>query len=76
MLISGVHLSSLLKVARWELDVDGKVLKTEADIVSHFNHLGTEGWELISTNNGSDAQGNISKIIFIFKRPRAQTPVP
>ena len=68
-LSAGVHLSALLKVARWEVEVDGATYKTEQEVVNYFNRLGGEGWEMVSTSPGTDSHGNITKLIFFFKRP-------
>ena len=75
----GINLSALLKIARWDLELEGVKFKTEADIVAYMNRLGDEGWELVNTNNGTDHSGNITKIICFFKRrkkaPEAPPPV-
>ena len=65
---AGVHLSAILKVTRWELEVEGKVYKSEQEVIAYLNQLGSEGWELVCTNPGSDSHGNITKLIFFFKR--------
>ena len=67
----GIHLSALLKIARWELEVDGKAYKKEQDVVDYLDRLGVEGWELVTSVGGSDNAGNITKGILFFKRPKA-----
>ncbi|MEO0108609.1 MAG: DUF4177 domain-containing protein [candidate division WOR-3 bacterium] len=65
----GVNLSAILKIARWELETGGKLIRGEAETVQFLNQLGAEGWELVTTNNGTDHNGNITKLIMFFKRP-------
>jgi len=67
----GIHLSAILKVARWDLELEGTTLRSEAEVTAYFNRLGAEGWEMITLIGGSDANGNITKLVFYFKRPKA-----
>jgi len=66
----GIHLSAILKIARWELEVDGKLLKGEEETIRYMNTLGDQGWELISSLTGADNNGNITKAVMFFKRPK------
>jgi hypothetical protein len=66
----GIHLSAILKIARWELEVEGKLLKGETETINYMNGLGAQGWELCSSLTGNDANGNITKTILFFKRPK------
>lgn len=69
----GINLSAILKIARWDLELDGVKYNTEHDVVSYLNKLGADGWELVNTNCGSDHSGNITKVICFFKRRIAES---
>lgn len=71
IIIPAIHLSAILRIARWELDVDGVMHGTEKAVVEYMNKLGAEGWELASSITGTDHNGNVTKTILIFKRPKA-----
>jgi hypothetical protein len=71
----GINLSALLKIARWDLEIDGIRTRTEADTIAYIDQLGSEGWELISTGNGTDHAGNITKFVCFFKRQKQAAPV-
>jgi hypothetical protein len=66
----GIHLSAILKIARWELEVEGKLFKGEAEAIKFMNGLGEQGWELCSSLTGCDSNGNITKTVMFFKRPK------
>jgi hypothetical protein len=65
-----INLNAHLKIARWELEADGVMLRSEAEVMKYVNQLGVAGWELVTANQGSDEHGNITKIIIFFKRPK------
>jgi hypothetical protein len=67
----GINLSAILKIARWELEVDKTQIRGEDKVLAYLNQLGDEGWELVSTSSGADSHGNITKLIMFFKRPKA-----
>jgi hypothetical protein len=71
MLYFGINLSAILRIARWELEHDGKLLRSEAEVTAYLNELGAEGWEIVSMVNGADHNGNITKIVAVLKRPKA-----
>ena len=68
-----INLSAILKVMRWELEVDGTLYKRENEITDYLDTLGGEGWELVSSCCGADSHGNIPKVILFFKRPRGES---
>ena len=55
-----------------QLDVAGwlapKVESTEMDLA--MNHLGRDGWQLVSVLDLNKGQGMTSSIVLLFKRPR------
>ncbi len=66
-----VHLNPILTLARWKVtDENGKSYKEFSDITNFINHLGEEGWELVSAVAGSDHQGAITKVLLFFKREK------
>jgi hypothetical protein len=68
----GVHLSAILSLARWEMDLaPGKMAKNLTEVMAEVNRVGAEGWELVSSITGNDANGNITKTVLVFKRPKA-----
>jgi hypothetical protein len=71
----GIHLNAILKIARWELEVDGKLLRGENESIRYMNELGSQGWELASMIGGTDHSGNITKSVLFFKRPKQTAPV-
>ena len=67
----GVHMSAIIRISRWEMEVGTKLLKGEAEVMAELNRLGAEGWELVSFSTGTDHNGNITKALGFFKRPVA-----
>ena len=65
-----VNLSPILKLARWGVTVPGeaKPRTTMEGVESHVNDLGKDGWELVSTLNGTDQHGVITRAILFMKR--------
>jgi Domain of unknown function (DUF4177) len=67
------------QATRWEyvtlrMDVDRFVLGPHIDvhdISRHLNHLGGEGWELVSLMDVNVAEGSTSDLLAVFKRPAA-----
>lgn len=69
-----IHMSPVLKMARWGVQVPGekKARDTMEGVEAYVNDLGREGWELVSTVNGTDDRGIITKAVLFFKRPREE----
>jgi hypothetical protein len=51
----------------WPFAAGGDV--SENEIESALNHLGEEGWELVSTLDTSDVRGQTRMVVCILKRP-------
>lgn len=66
-----VNLSPILRLARWGVLVPGekKARDTMEGVQNYITELGAEGWELVSTINGTDQHGVITRAILFMKRP-------
>jgi hypothetical protein len=69
-----IHMSPVLTMARWGVAVPGekKRRETQAEVEKYLDQLGVEGWELVSTVNGTDAAGIITRAVLFFKRALAK----
>jgi hypothetical protein len=65
------------EATRWsyttlKIDVDRLVSGPEinvADISRHLNHLGGDGWELVSMIDVNAGEGRTCDLVGVFKRP-------
>jgi len=69
-----IHLSPVLKMARWAVQVPGERRPRDSieQVEAYVAELGTEGWELTSVVSGSNRDGIITKAVMFFKRPLAE----
>ncbi len=69
-----IHLSPVLKMARWGVQVSGERRPRDGmeSVESYVAELGAEGWELVSVVSGSNRDGTITKAVMFFKRPLAK----
>ena len=66
-----IHLSPVLKMARWGVQVPGERRPRDGmpSVESCATDLGREGWELVNVVSGSNRDGIITKAVMFFKRP-------